>query len=459
MVLFLTLPLLRAAGQDCDCASQFSFVKTYFESNNPAFQKIKNSPSEYKNYLAQVKLLTGQVSKESSTDRCNIYFEKYIALLKDHHSGIDFKIARLPVNTNSKESIDSFQSTAAYKAFAKIAVDTAALIATLQAKPVEGIEGLYATRSGLFFGITKTTPGHFIGVVLRKTNLLDVGHVLLEFTQKTGNTFDCIYHTGLLALNFQNMYTEVRVADGKIPALGFSKMGLPPAAQREKSYRFQVLDSATNYLKLTSFDRGLKAELDSFYRGIDAAIQSKPYLIIDVRDNGGGSEECYYDLVKYIYTKPLQTDQAEVWVSPDNIQRYQEASYSPQLIERMKNAKQGVFIPQTRDSMSYWTMEGTGNPKRVALLFNRQTASSAEGLILYCLQSSKVITIGENSGGFIGYGDVMAAPLPCGKFSLRSTTTKYENKSKYEFVGIKPMYQLSAKQDGVVTAKSLLHKK
>ena len=179
--------------------------------------------------------------------------------------------------------------------------------------------------------------------------------------------------------------------------------------------------------------------MDSFYQSIDLSIQSKPYLIIDLRNNGGGAEECYFDLIKYVYTKPLHVDKAEVWVSSDNIRRYEEAGYSQKLIDRMKNTKPFTFIPQTKDTISNWTMTGTDNPKKIALLFNQETASSAEGMIMYCVQSDKVITLGENSGGYLGYGDVMTTTIPCNKYSIRSTTTRYINKSKHEFIGIKPM--------------------
>lgn len=89
------------------------------------------------------------------------------------------------------------------------------------------------------------------------------------------------------------------------------------------------------------------------------------------------------------------------------------------------------------------------------LLFNKGTASAAEGLITYFQQSDKVITVGENSGGYIGYGNVMTAEIPCGKFKIRSTTTRYEEKSKYEFVGIPPMHKIAKEKDWVKYALSL----
>ena len=52
-------------AQNCDCSTQFSTVVTYFENNNPAFQKIKADRKEHQVYLAGVKKL----QKEGKTGR------------------------------------------------------------------------------------------------------------------------------------------------------------------------------------------------------------------------------------------------------------------------------------------------------------------------------------------------------------------------------------------------------
>jgi hypothetical protein len=456
----LTITLLLAFhqlfAQDCNCGAQFSFVKNYYETNNPAFQKIKANNAEYKNYLLQVKKLTAEISREKSDDRCNIYFEKYVSLLKDHHSGIELSLKRLPINLNAQEAIDSFKATAAYRVFKRVQIDTSSLVSALRLKAREDIEGIYSAGS-ITVGLYKSKPDTYLGVVVAKHKLLDVGHVLLEFKKRSKDSFDCVYHTGLLALNFQNVYKALEIKNGQIPYIGFSKAGVSDNYD-SIPYRFRAIDDSTNYVRLTSFNRHWKEELDSFYTSIDAMIQAKPYLIIDLRDNGGGAEVCYHGLVKYFYTRPLQQDQVDVWVTADNINRYEEINYNPKLVSRMKQSPPSTFIPQIEGDNEDWIMEGTSNPRKVVLLYNKLTASAAEGMITYALQSDKVITLGENSGGFIGYGDVMTTPVPCGKYLLKSTTTQYHNNSRYEFVGIPPMHFLSKKQDGIEAAVKMLAK-
>ncbi|WP_158569044.1 S41 family peptidase [Chitinophaga silvisoli] len=95
----------------------------------------------------------------------------------------------------------------------------------------------------------------------------------------------------------------------------------------------------------------------------------------------------------------------------------------------------------------------------MALLYNRNTASAAEGLIVYALQSSKVLTMGKGSGGYMGYGDVREMEVPCGKFVLRTTTTKWREKARYEFRGVPPMVGLEKGEDWVKAAVEVLKKR
>jgi C-terminal processing protease CtpA/Prc len=241
-----------------------------------------------------------------------------------------------------------------------------------------------------------------------------------------------------------------------MPGFGFSKAG--SALNSKGNFEFKALDDSTIYLKLKSFDGSLTQELDSFYSIIHDQLISKPYLVVDIRDNGGGSESSYFKLLPYVYTNPLKIDSAQIWVSPDNIKRYEESTKpDEELIKRMKNAPSYSFIPYKEDAATTWELDSsTTYPSKVALIYNRGSASAAEGMIMYFMQSSKVITIGENSGGYIGYGNVMDAQTPCGTYVIKNTTTKYAQKSKYEFVGIQPQFIPGKNEDWIKFAQQKL---
>ena len=445
-------------AQNCDCSSELAYAVNYFEENNPAFQKIKSDAGALDDYRRQVARIEQEASLEKDPDRCIIHLDRYVKLLKDHHSGIGFNLRR-EVDMSTPEAIQRFKNSETFQRFEKIELDTAAMMKDLRQRKQTDVEGVYSNSGSLVFAIVRT-PGSetkYQGIIVRKNSLLDVGHLLLELDRQPDKSFDLTYHTGLLGFTMKKIFRNTTIENGQMPEFGFAKV--TTELPQGKTYEFRALNDSTNYLRLSSFSGPETRELDSFYAAIADKIKNTPYLVVDVRNNGGGNEQYYFDLLPYAYTKPLVIDPAFVWVSPENIKRYKEsgANDNIELVERMKAAKSFSFIPQQEGGDNTWALDSVSVfPKKIALLFNRGTASAAEGMIVYFMQSDKVITVGENSGGYIGYGNVMRAQTPCGRYTLNSTTTSYKEKSKYEFVGIPPAYPAAGQADWVKYAVELL---
>lgn len=203
-------------------------------------------------------------------------------------------------------------------------------------------------------------------------------------------------------------------------------------------YEYKFVSDSINYVRVSSFNGKLKKELDIFYDSIFTTLISKPYLVLDLRDNGGGNDECFIPLMRYIYTQPIKVDRCDVWVSEENLRLYSK-NYATNnaLLEKMKISKLNSFVPISENSV--WKIDNPTNyPCKVFILQNKSVASSAEDLVNYAKQSNKVITIGQNTGGYMGYGNVISVKTPNHMFQLQTTTTKYKFGSQYEYVGIPP---------------------
>ena len=153
IILFLSFLVTDLFSQDCDCAAQLSYSISYYEQNNPAFQKIKAHSKSYAAYISQVKKIKTDAQKQTDIDLCIIYLDRYVALLKDHHSDIGFNLKRTDLSTAAL--IDEFKNSEKYQQYPKINIDTAKMLSILSKKKTADIEGIYSNGTNIVFGIIK----------------------------------------------------------------------------------------------------------------------------------------------------------------------------------------------------------------------------------------------------------------------------------------------------------------
>ncbi|HYE54584.1 MAG TPA: S41 family peptidase, partial [Chitinophagaceae bacterium] len=213
---------------------------------------------------------------------------------------------------------------------------------------------------------------------------------------------------------------------------------------------------------LRSFSASYSTMLDSAYNAVMPEIRKRRNLIIDVRNNGGGSDRNYKALMPLIATGDVTHDVVDLFATPDNIRAYEAMrdlykskpeiygkegymSWQPHL-EKMQKQQPYTFVPMMSDKPAITRYRpARGNPRKIAIIYNRNCASSCESLLFEASYSNKVITVGENSGGYTGYGNVMNTTTPCGR-TLSWTTTRYRRQRQYDFTGIPPQYRVPAEE-------------
>lgn len=224
-----------------------------------------------------------------------------------------------------------------------------------------------------------------------------------------------------------------------------------PSKNSQKIYEYKSIADSVSYIKLTSFNITFVDTINKFFDSIEIMVASHPYLIIDLRDNGGGADEAWYGLMKFIYTEPVMLDDVDIWVTPDNLQYYDKYyKNDKRLIRRLHRQKPNSFMLMSGSRVTDFGLKtASAMPQRVVILQNKQVASTSEDLILIARQSTKVITMGTNTGGYTGYGNISFTKLPDTNLLLTSTTTRYRQGSKFEFIGIPPMVNLTTEMDWI----------
>jgi len=461
-------------AQICDCKSEFLWVKAFMEKNHPGYNsdiKTSDEPA-YKKFTDE---LMKSISADKSGNYCIVYLKQYIRYLKDHHSNISS--ISLPVNETNSDSLKAFLQSPAFTYTEVIRYDSAELINRLSKVDPASLEGVYITPDSMYTVAVIKSPSKnrkYAGIILAsRTKTWVKGQVKIEINDRD----DGYREQFLFMRNHSVNYTEwiPEPSNSLIP--GWIKI-FPsinkPSLQNISNglVSFKELDSITSMISIRSFAGQYNRELDSAYKKILPEIKKYPNLIIDVRYNGGGSDRNFNALMPLLYTDPIENDFVELFITEDNKKAYEKirdeqkadpARYGVNgyqiwqvRLNQMKDKPFNSFIPiSAKNSTSTYKKE-SGNPLKVAILYNRWCASSCEQLLISGAFSKKVKLVGENSGGYIAYGNVMSIKTPCGN-TLNWTTTRKNKDRKYEFVGITPDYKIPAGEtDWVEYTRKLL---
>lgn len=169
----------------------------------------------------------------------------------------------------------------------------------------------------------------------------------------------------------------------------------------DKDLQLSSLDDATFYMRLPTFYKSYWREIDAFYDSIIPQLPERNRLVIDLRNNTGGGERMFEELVQFL---------------------------------KQKN----------------------NNPQQIAVVYNRYCASACELFVLEMKKSNKVKTFGENSYGALAYGGIIQNFTPNCKLRFKMPTQKTPKYLPYEGIGIAPDVPLQEGSDWIQAAQELL---
>jgi hypothetical protein len=435
------------AQQQCDCMSNFNFM----------VEKIKN------NYVGYADKVTAANNKEFThfTDSCKKVaatgdqhtclqvMRTWLRFFKDYHTSVS--INSDPSNYNTIRSI--FANTE------KVPLSEKQFRAYLDKNagkldPIEGIweEEYHSYRVGFIRDVKK--PGkEFAGFILKADSIFWMPGQVKARVQKSKNSYKMVYflnrdHASFKpsitlnakSFNAGNFGTWYKVFPQKdSAAINFAARGGPS---------FRVIDSRNCLLVLPSFHLEYKDDIDSLIAANQNIIKSTDNLIVDLRNNGGGSVLCYEKLMPFIYTNPIISEGASVLATADNVKSVYDTDY-PNISDSMK----AVFKKEEAELRAHlgqlynlWPADTLRMdtvypyPRHVSVIMNENSASSAEMFVLSARQSSKVKLYGQHSMGAVDYSDAAISDMPCNQYLLRYSTSKTNRlpKQVIDYVGIQP---------------------
>ncbi len=130
------------------------------------------------------------------------------------------------------------------------------------------------------------------------------------------------------------------------------------------------------------------------------------HLIVDLRNNGGGSDDAQLALLKHLYNQPFQVNDAAWFVYSDlgelkkYLQTWDKSVLSPDTSQLTKETL-GYRIPSSMMGPNYKQQKpaALAFDGQIYMLSSRDNASASAALLLHIKQQENVIVVGEPTGG------------------------------------------------------------
>ena len=197
--------------------------------------------------------------------------------------------------------------------------------------------------------------------------------------------------------------------------------------------RLQPLDRETLLLTLPTFLDAYGPVMQRFLDQHRPDLESHRYWIVDVRNNGGGSDSTFAPLLPWLSDGEIRAQSVEYLVTPANIEAQNDIcafagnaascreAMAP-IVQAMKGASPGAFVHGgDRVVVQHIDLE-PHRPERIAVLIDRPCASSCEQFVLEARTGSRVKILGRPTAGVLDVSNLRPHTLPSGRSLFYATT-------------------------------------
>ncbi len=439
LLIILTLPVFLNA-QDCSCSDNLAWLIKTFSENDAGFQYALDQKGESA-YESHNEVFTDRAGEINELQDCWTLLYDWTQFFRSGHIGIQLNN---PTQEDEDENPSPDEIRKRYADAPRVDYDRVALESYLiRSTDRSGLEGIWS--SGNYDIGIKKEGEEYLGFILKADGIYwQEGQIKLVIETNDGELLARYYmqdhservfkNVSLLGKNFlkTDFITWQRI-DAKSPTdpaieRYFELMNISTPQVKEVSEKSMLL-------RIPSFNYQNKSIIDSLLAKYHHSIINHDNLIIDLRNNGGGSDASYEEIIKYIYTNPIRVVGMEYLSTPLNNARMQKFIDDPQYPEdwhewardalKLLEANPGKFV-NVDSSLVDLTARDTiyPSPKQIAILINENCGSTTEQFLLAAKQSRKVKFFGTTTAGVLDISNQNFAPSPCGEFNLVYCLTK-----------------------------------
>ncbi|MDR6969524.1 hypothetical protein J2X31_003557 [Flavobacterium arsenatis] len=218
----------------------------------------------------------------------------------------------------------------------------------------------------------------------------------------------------------------------------------------------RLLTQTIFYIKISSFKYENIVPLKNLVEQHKKQIEKAKAIIIDVRDNFGGTDDVYQPLLPYILTNPLRIMNVEFLSTQtliNGLRDYAVQNINKGAIDSLKQVKEiEDGLKEYKDNLGKCVLYNnkkviidtiklkSKSPTQVIILANSNVASAGENFLFSARQSKKVKIMGTPTMGVLDYGSIREFKFGCDNYELTLPTYRSVRLPNYPIdnIGIQP---------------------
>lgn len=414
-------------AQDCDCETNYNWVKKTIEENDAGFEQTLTvrGNDEYQYFTAK---LFERVKTAKTKVECQNILWDYLHFFRKGHISIS-QINNKNQIINSKIEIPNN--------WEKISIQLDEFKKQLERKQKPDYEGIWAFDG--YEVAVKKFDNQYKAILLKSPNE-EWKKEEVKFVINDTEIPSCDY---FMRDKSKQVYKNVHlISDNYLQLNNTMLKRIFPVTKNENETDFEIeclmlqepfykkIAKNTSYIRIPSFSDDYKKSIDSIIRVNSKNLNSTSKLIIDLRNNGGGSDMCYSELIPLIYTNPIRVVSVQMYSTPLNNERcvtlMNNDNFSKEDKEEFKkmyeilNQNIGKFVNLDGDEKVGIDADYKENKKikEVSILINGGCGSTTEQFLLAAKQSKKVKLYGTTTYGSLDISNMNFVESPTKDFRL-----------------------------------------
>jgi hypothetical protein len=458
LILILTALLSKSAlSQNCSCADNFSWLKETFEKNDAGFQYVidKKGEADYKKHSD---LYAEKVKSITDKEVCTKALLEWLRYFRRGHLWLQSLSKK-----EAPEKADEDKIRKQFKDWEKYSYNEKefnSYISQLKAPTLEGVWSSPPYKIGI-----RKVNNEYLGFILESDGVYwTKGQVKFRVKENNGKLSGTYY----MRDHSSSEIKSAKLLGSNYVSLGASLLKrISPVFPADKSldmaFKFQStevplfekISDKTVILRIPSFDGSAKKQIDSLITSNMPLISKTENLIIDLQNNGGGSDGSFSKIIPLIYTDPIKIIGLEYLSTPLNNQRMSDmAKESDMSAEDKKwvsdaleklNRNLGKFVNLDSTIVFTETLDSIyAYPKRVGIIINGGCGSTTEQFLLAAKQSKKVKLFGTTTFGSLDISNMYSVKSPCNDLELGYCLSKSFRIPDFAIdgIGLQPDYYI-----------------